>query len=279
MTASKNYTVVDLQKIKSFEEMAVIEAHNNRQRITPNADPDRFWRNVNLLEGQGQELPIRERAMQRIRLQGKRGRLGVNKPEEDTDYYRKNAVLGIGIVLSYSHEMEGKCSKDQWAKKSFAWACKRYGRENLMQAVFHDDEKTGHLHLIAIPMKKKEKTTKDGKVVEELKLDARSVMGNALEFKKMHTDYAEEMAPFGLVRGEENSERKKLSQKEIYWNKLEEEKHRERKKLYSDKEKSSKRELGLKKLVLKLKEKLIVEYKANLEEIENLQEEIANEVD
>jgi hypothetical protein len=273
MTESKNYCVIDLKKIKTFDQMVAIESHNKRTRKTPNADKTRIWRNVDLLGPQ--PGTIKARAMARIKKQGKRYR---TTGDQESDYYRQNAVLGIGVVLSYSHEMDRKLSKNKWALESFNWACRRWGKENILQAVLHDDEKTGHVHIIVVPMKKKEIVVKGETKLQE-KLDAKGVMGNSLEFKKMHTDYAEAMAPFGLKRGERSSQRKKISQKEIYWSKLEEEEHRERKELYAGKTSAQKRETKLKKLVLKLKEKLILEYKATLEEVEELQGEIAEEMD
>ena len=67
----------------------------------------------------------------------------------------KGQNLAIEIILTGSPETMNKMNEkqlDQWVKESMDWAGEQWGKENIVTAVLHMDEKTPHIHLILVPI-------------------------------------------------------------------------------------------------------------------------------
>ena len=156
----------------------------------------------------------------------------------------KGQNLAIEIILTGSPETMNKMNEkqlDRWVKESMDWAGEQWGKENIVTAVLHMDEKTPHIHLIVVPIvqglsrtskKRDEERRRSGK---EVKARPRNTSGNRLAANEVftvpklyayHSSYAEKVgAHFGLGRGikAEKGSKKKHQTSEEYNRQLERE--------------------------------------------------------
>ena len=68
----------------------------------------------------------------------------------------KNQVRALRVMLSGSPEDMQRIRQaeqlDAWAKDSCGWLQKTFGKENVVSAVLHLDEKTPHIHATVVPI-------------------------------------------------------------------------------------------------------------------------------
>ena len=114
---------------------------------------------------------------------------------------RKDAVLMASIVIGSDGEFfKGLTPAEQ---EDFFAQCTRYfadkyGKENIISAVVHNDETTPHLHLNLMPIRNWRLCCKD--------------LFNRAELTKLQTDFHEAVGKrWGLERGREGSPKKHLS--------------------------------------------------------------------
>jgi len=110
------YAVMRLGKLKSLGAVAATGQHNERERRTPNADPDRRAENVRLV-GSGDLL-----ADVQARL-------------EDAPPKRKDAIIAIEHVMTASRpffEEADRATVDRWVERSMDWLRDTYGRDNIV---------------------------------------------------------------------------------------------------------------------------------------------------
>ena len=114
---------------------------------------------------------------------------------------RKDAVLMASFVIGSDREFfNGLTPAEQ---KRFFDECTRYfagkyGKENIISAVVHNDETTPHLHLNLMPIRGGRLCCKD--------------LFNRTELSKLQTDFHEAVGKrWGLERGREGSSKKHLS--------------------------------------------------------------------
>lgn len=123
--------------------------------------------------------------------------------------WRKDAVVAREMFMSTSPEYWGDWQKeidtqafndklDRWKSLSMEYINGYFGKENVVQAVLHLDEKTPHLHVCVVPIIE----TSNG-----FKLSAKEQMSRK-NLQDMQTGYAKQMEPLGLVRGVEGSKAK-----------------------------------------------------------------------
>ena len=145
----------------------------------------------------------------------------------------KNQVRALRVMLSGSPEDMKRIRQagqlDAWAKDSCGWLQKTFGKENVVSAVLHLDEKTPHIHATVVPITRgerrkakleREKNAQSGKRTYRTKKDrprlcADDVMARD-KLKAYQTTYAEAMAKYGLQRGVEGSEAKHISKQKYY---------------------------------------------------------------
>jgi len=88
----------------------------------------------------------------------------------------------------------------EFFKDCYSFACEKYGKENIISAVVHLDERTPHLHIDFVPL------TSDGR------LSAKDVLGNKAALQQLQDDfYAKVSKKWGLERGERGSSARHLS--------------------------------------------------------------------
>ncbi len=130
------YAVMRLGKLKSLGAVAATGQHNERERRTPNADPDRRAENIRLA-GSGDLL------------------VDVQARLEDAPPKRKDAIIAIEHVMTASRpffEEADHATVDRWVERSMEWLRDTYGRDNIVAATFHLDELAPHLHAIVVPV-------------------------------------------------------------------------------------------------------------------------------
>ena len=145
----------------------------------------------------------------------------------------KNQVRALRVVMSGSPEDMKRIRQagqlNSWAKDSCGWLQKTFGKENVVSALLHMDEKTPHIHATVVPIVRGErrkakaervKNVASGKRTYRTKKDrprlcADDVMARD-KLKAYQTTYAEAMAKYGLRRGIDGSEAKHISTQQYY---------------------------------------------------------------
>lgn len=162
---------------------AHIDRDKSQKQTFKSADPERTHLNRDLLNNEFSKMKLEDAIKKKIE-QGYTGKKAI----------RKDAVKFIPMVMTGSHkEMKEIFSDNQkanaWVKANYEFACKEFGKENIVRCTLHLDEKTPHLHIVAVPL------TKDGR------LSAKEIFGNRTDLSDRQTRYADAMRGFGLQRG------------------------------------------------------------------------------
>lgn len=173
-----HYAIMRLAKVKTLAQLDGMTKHMERERETPNADPERTPDNERLA-GTGD---WRSDVEARLAL---------------VPTIRSNAVLSIEMMLSASPEWftagtqaEQDRRRDAWRDLSVQWVKEQFGAENLVAAVLHRDESTPHLQALVVP------------IDERGRLNARAFIGgDRRRLAELQDRYAERVAALGLERG------------------------------------------------------------------------------
>lgn len=119
---------------------------------------------------------------------------------------RKDAVVMNSFVLGSDKTFfDGLSRVEQYNFFSdcYKFFAERYGEENIIAAVVHNDETTPHMHLNLMPV------TKDGRLCSKQLFDKP-------QLQQLQTDFHEEVGKkYGLGRGKEGSQAKHLSTAEF----------------------------------------------------------------
>ena len=119
---------------------------------------------------------------------------------------RKDAVVMNSFVVGSDKTFfDGLAKVEQYNFFSdcYKFFAERYGEENIIAAVVHNDETTPHLHFNLMPV------TKDGRLCSKQLFDKP-------QLQQLQTDFYEEVGKrWGLQRGKEGSQRKHLSTAEF----------------------------------------------------------------
>ncbi len=162
------------------------ERDENYEASNPQIDSERTKNNYNVI---GRYCSYTEFINKRIEQ--------LNLPTKP----RKDAVLMASFVIGSDGEFFKGLSREQqedfFAECTWYFADK-YGEENIISAVVHNDETTPHLHLNLMPIRNGRLCCKD--------------LFNRTELTKLQTDFHEAVGKrWGLERGREGSQKKHLS--------------------------------------------------------------------
>ena len=144
------YCFMSIEKIKDKGTMTRKYEHNYRTCYVPNADQDAIDQNEELvtLNGKTYKQVFNEK---------------MNKLSEYNPKIRKNAVLGLEIITTFSREDRDNIDIEKWKKDQVDWlretfnANNKYG-DNVISVVFHGDEAGNvHCHSVVIPIDDKGK--------------------------------------------------------------------------------------------------------------------------
>jgi hypothetical protein len=166
---------------------------------------------------------------------------GVNNRTEAIQYRIEHAgitrkinekqVRALRFMLTGSPEdmqrIQSENSLDDWCRDSLDWVCETFGKDNLVSAVLHLDEKTPHIHATVVPIvtgeRRKAKASKpeDGrkkyrkKNPNAARLCADDVMARD-KLENYQDSYAERMQKYGLQRGVRGSEARNITTQQFY---------------------------------------------------------------
>ena len=192
-------------------------AHIERSIIPRNADPTRTHLNRKLIE-YPDGVKDRSAAIQR-RL-------------EEAGLTRKvgsNQVRAIRINVSATPEdmerIQREGQLDEWCTDNLQFFADTFGKENIVAAHLHMDEKTPHMHVTLVPIvkgerkrRKREEQAKKRyrkKPADSVRLCADDIMSR-LKLKSYQDSYAAAMVKYGLQRGIDGSEARHVSTQQYY---------------------------------------------------------------
>lgn len=200
------YCFMSIEKINNKSSMIGKYNHNYRVGDVPNADKELAYLNDELIKLNGKNYVEA--------FEDKISELEYYKeiPGEKANRIRKNAIMGLEVLLTFSREdLEHvdieKWKKDnvEWLKKTFNVNEKKYGN-NVLSAQYHADEMGNvHIHAFVVPIDDK------GKLNASYFIDGREKMA------ALQTSYGELMFKnHNLLRGEQGSKAKHKDIKRFY---------------------------------------------------------------
>ena len=138
-------------------------------------------------------------------------------------------VRVVRIVMSGTHEdmmaIYEKGKLGEWCQDSIRYLYDTFGRENVVSAHLHMDEKTPHIHASIVPIvtgerRKAQKEQENGKRKYRKKANAVRLCADDLFNRQTlisyHDGYAEVMAKYGLQRGVRGSEARHTTTTQYY---------------------------------------------------------------
>ena len=165
------YAILRFQKCKAGG-VACRDRHNERKKVkyksNPNIDLTRSRDNYHLIEPQGRYKDAYTRMI---------GKAGCK--------VRSNSTVLVETLVTASPELLNRMTPQeqrQFFERAAAFLYERIGKENVISAVVHMDEKTPHMHLCFCPI------TKDGR------LSAKDILGNKQALSKWQDDFFAWMA-------------------------------------------------------------------------------------
>lgn len=182
---------------KAHSAVGGLGRHIDRTNIPLNADKDKQHLN-HILVNHNDQGNLSKAIQNRI-SEGYMGKKAI----------RKDAVKGLNIVLSGSHERmkaleaDGE-GLDDWVEANQKWLNSEFGDKNVVSLALHMDERTPHLHAVVVPL------TEDGR------LSAKEILGNRTAMSDRQGRYGEAMKGFGLSRGIKGSRATHDSVQEYY---------------------------------------------------------------
>jgi len=210
------FAVLHIQKPKGND--ARTTAHIERTVQPANADPERKCLNEEFIrfpEG----VENRTQAIQhRIENAGITRRI------------KENQIRALQIMLSGTPEdmqrIQNFGKLDEWCKDNIEWLQDTFGKDNVVSAVLHLDEKTPHIHATVVPIvqgeRRKAKAEENNgkkkyrkKSKDTIRLCADDIMTR--DNLKLYQDtYAEKMTKYGLERGIKGSDARHISTPQYY---------------------------------------------------------------
>ena len=160
------YAILRFAKYKG-PEIGHIEAHNERTKekyaSNPDVDTSRSHLNFHLVQPERKYRAEAERQIAQAKCRT-----------------RKDSVRMVEALVTASPEFfKGKSPKEiaAYFQRAADFLIDRVGRENIVSAMVHMDEKTPHLHLVFVPL------TKDNR------LCAKEIIGNRANLTKWQDDF------------------------------------------------------------------------------------------
>lgn len=193
------YSIIRAQKIKTFQDAGMIDAHNNRKEF--DKDGNLIYREN--VDYQKTELNTNWQFI------GENIGDGIKKRLEELKLTpRKNAVLAIEYVVSASPEFFDETKNNYDCKAYFTEALnflkERHGDENIVSFNLHLDEKTPHAHVVVVPIDKKKK------------LNCRDFLGGKDKLSELQDDFNRAMQNTSRGIALKRGEKKKQGEHEKY---------------------------------------------------------------
>ena len=210
------YFSLDIKKAKGTSDTTQSD-HIERKIIPKNADPTRTHLNRVLVEYPDGVHGRDEAIAHRLNTAGIRRKI------------THDQVRVVRVVLSGTHEdmmnIQEKGELDEWCNDSIQWLQATFGKDNVVAAHLHMDEKTPHIHAAVVPIvtgarRKAKKEQENGKRKYRKKSDTVRLCADDLFNRQTliayHDNYARVMAKYGLQRGVRGSEARHTSTTQYY---------------------------------------------------------------
>ena len=98
---------------------------------------------------------------------------------------------GHNSGIKRMHEIE------QWALDAYDWACRQFGKENVVSFIVHCDETNPHAHCVVVPI------LPDGRLCAKEMFGGKDKIEASKRLRFLHSNYAEVNAKWGLERGDD----------------------------------------------------------------------------
>lgn len=210
------FVVLHIKKPKGND--ARTTAHIERTVHPANADPTRMHLNREMIQPP-EGVENRTQAIQH-RIENAR----------ITRKIKENQIRALQVMLSgtpedmYRIQAEGRI--DEWCSDNIEWLRGTFGKDNLVSAVLHMDEKTPHIHATVVPIvagerRKAEAEKNNGRKKYRKKnaaaprLCADDVMTRD-NLERFQDTYAEKMEKYGLQRGIRGSDARHIDTPKHY---------------------------------------------------------------
>jgi hypothetical protein len=241
------YAILRTKKLKTRGNIAGCSAHNHRKgNKAENADPTRRHLNE-VLVGTDDALADFDK---RLEQSGAKPR-------------NSSTVLGVEVVMTASPEaFKDGLSHDQFRRQAMDWLEKKFGKENVINAVLHLDETTPHIQAVVTP-------------IHEGKFNAKHWLGGKAKLSKLQDSYAEAMKPLNLERGIRGSKAKHTTIQK-YYGELSKKHQTPKKTLYKFDEPTLKDVLSANSRA-SFKEKVKIAFKWSLDKLEKGYQPIVNQ--
>ena len=207
---------MDIKKAKGTSDTTQSD-HIERKIIPKNADPTRTHLNRVLVEYPDGVHGRDEAIAHRLNTAGIRRKI------------THDQVRVVRVVLSGTHEdmmnIQEKGELDEWCSDSIQWLQATFGKDNVVAAHLHMDEKTPHIHAAVVPIvtgerRKAKKEQTDGKRKYRKKTNSVRLCADDLFNRQTlvayHDNYARVMAKYGLQRGVRGSEARHTTTMQYY---------------------------------------------------------------
>jgi hypothetical protein len=199
-----SFAILRVSKVKSWDKLRQLDAHNCRRRSTPNADPARP---TAVLVGGGNVVADVEKRLSAAGL--------------DSQPLRKNGVLAVEILCTASPEFfrpgradrAGEWESDRlesWKESTLAHLRQQWGG-NLVAAGLHLDESTPHIWAVVVPVDENER-----KRGARVRLNAARWFDGAVKLAALQDAYAAAVGSLGLDRGLRGSKAKHEDIQRLY---------------------------------------------------------------
>jgi len=187
-----SFGIIRMQKIKAGG-VRGIQSHDRRERdprTNPDIDKARSPDNYALVECEAFNRAVKERL----------------ESLESDKAVRKDAVVVCQLLVTSDSDFFKNLTPAReiaFFNQSLEFIAARYGRENIVSATVHKDEKTPHMHVNLTPIR-------DGRLVANEIFDRK-------ELRNMHTEFHRSVGQnWGLERGESREEKRKHLDTEAY---------------------------------------------------------------
>ena len=210
------YFSLDIKKAKGTSDTTQSD-HIERKIIPKNADPTRTHLNRVLVEYPDGVHGRDEAIAHRLNTAGIKRKI------------THDQVRVVRVVLSGTHEdmmnIQEKGELDEWCSDSIQWLQATFGKDNVVAAHLHMDEKTPHIHAAVVPIvtgerRKAKKEHTDGKRKYRKKTNSVRLCADDLFNRQTlisyHDNYARVMTKYGLQRGVRGSEARHTTTMQYY---------------------------------------------------------------
>ena len=210
------YFSLDIKKAKGTSDTTQSD-HIERKIIPKNADPTRTHLNRVLVKYPDGVHGRDEAITHRLNTAGIRRKI------------THDQVRVVRVVLSGTHEdmmnIQEKGKLDEWCSDSIQWLQATFGKDNVVAAHLHMDEKTPHIHAAVVPVvtgerRKAKKEQADSKRKYRKKTNSVRLCADDLFNRQTliayHDNYARVMAKYGLQRGVRGSEARHTTTMQYY---------------------------------------------------------------